>query len=437
MPHCPRATLSIIRVAEDRNMAPKPGTIALMGSGELTATMVEVYKELLAKLQPSPRAVFLDTPAGFQLNADLLSQKAVGYFHDRIQQSLRVISFKSRDGVALYEAEQAFHELREANFVLIGPGSPTYAVRNWDQTPVPEILTACVAKGGCLVAASAAALTVGHFTLPVYEIYKVGQDLHWEEGLQILGHFGFNLVVVPHWNNAEGGTHDTRFCYMGEARFAQLEALLPDDIAIFGLDEHTACLLDLETDEAVVKGLGRAVLRCRGAEVVFEKGERFSLELLRGGKGLKPWQPIAPQLSPEPPRPGEQQHSFWGAIHSLEASFHAALQKRDPQATISILLQLDDRLWQARQEGESDEFISQAREIWREMLVLLGTKLEVGPEDRTRYLSPLVHELIDLRERFRRERKWHEADAVRESLQRADIFVEDTRDGPRWHLEAG
>lgn len=297
-------------------MAPKPGTIALMGSGELTATMVEVYKELLAKLQPSPRAVFLDTPAGFQLNADLLSQKAVGYFHDRIQQSLRVVSFKSRDGVTLYEAEQAFHELREANFVLIGPGSPTYAVRNWDQTPVPEILTGCVAKGGCLVAASAAALTVGHFTLPVYEIYKVGQDLHWEEGLQILGHFGFNLVVVPHWNNAEGGTHDTRFCYMGAARFAQLEALLPDDIAIFGLDEHTACLLDLETDEAVVKGLGRAVLRCRGAEVVFEKGERFSLELLRGGKGLKPWQPIAPQLSPEPPRPGERQHSFWGAIHS-------------------------------------------------------------------------------------------------------------------------
>ncbi len=168
--------------------------------------------------------------------------------------------------------------------------------------------------------------------------------------------------------------------------------------------------------------------------MVFEKGERFSLELLRGGKGPQALAAHCASAFPEPPRPGERQHSFWGAIHSLEASFQAALQKRDPQATISILLQLDERLWQARQEGESDEFISQAREIWREMLVLLGTKLEAGPEDRTTYLSPLVHELIDLRERFRRERKWHEADAVRESLQRADIIVEDTRDGPRWHL---
>ena len=61
-------------------MAPKNGTIALMGSGELTATMVEVHKELLAKLQPVPRAVFLDTPAGFQLNVDQLSQKAVDLF---------------------------------------------------------------------------------------------------------------------------------------------------------------------------------------------------------------------------------------------------------------------------------------------------------------------------------------------------------------------
>jgi hypothetical protein len=43
------------------------GMIALMGSGELTATMVEVHKELLGRVAAVPRAVFLDTPAGFQL----------------------------------------------------------------------------------------------------------------------------------------------------------------------------------------------------------------------------------------------------------------------------------------------------------------------------------------------------------------------------------
>ena len=415
-------------------MAPKNGTIALMGSGELTATMVEVHKELLAKLQPAPRAVFLDTPAGFQLNADQLSQKAVAYFHDRIQQAMNVVSFKSKDALPLYDAEQSFHELREANFVLIGPGSPTYAVRNWQQTPIPEILTACIENGGCLVAASAAALTVGHFTLPVYEIYKVGQDLHWEQGLKILGQFGFDLVVVPHWNNAEGGTHDTRFCYMGAARFEKLAALLPNGVTIFGLDEHTACLLDLATDEAVIKGIGRAVLRYQGTEVIFEKGERFPLELLRGGRAHKNWQSIIPEPAPEASLSGEQQKYFWDAIHALEASFHASIEKHDPKATVSTLLQLDQRIWQARQEGETDEFVSQAREIFREMLVVLGMKLEASPKDRTAYLSALVHEFIDLRERFRQERKWQEADAVRESLQRVNVVVEDTRDGPRWHL---
>ena len=41
--------------------------VVLMGSGELTATMVEVHKELLKGLGASPQAVFIDTPAGFQL----------------------------------------------------------------------------------------------------------------------------------------------------------------------------------------------------------------------------------------------------------------------------------------------------------------------------------------------------------------------------------
>jgi peptidase E len=263
------------------------GKIVLMGSGELTATMVEVHKELLAGVKNSPKAVFLDTPAGFQLNVDLLSQKAVEYFHSRIQYPLTIASFKSTKTTTPYASEQAFHILREADFILIGPGSPTYAVHQWQQTPIPDILKKQIQGGGCLVAASAAALTVGRFTLPVYEIYKVGGDLHWVEGMDILGHFGFNLVVIPHWNNAEGGTHDTRFCYMGEPRFRKLESLLPEDVSIFGLDEHTACIIDLEKAEVSIKGIGRVTLRRGDAEVTFEKGESFSMEVLRGGDSGK------------------------------------------------------------------------------------------------------------------------------------------------------
>jgi cysteinyl-tRNA synthetase len=44
--------------------------------------------------------------------------------------------------------------------------------------------------------------------------------------------------------------------------------------------------------------------------------------------------------------------------------------------------------------------------------------------------------MLDLRERFRQGKKWQEADAIRESLQRVNLIVEDTQEGPRWHLEA-
>ncbi|HXX53193.1 MAG TPA: hypothetical protein VEI28_01340, partial [Thermodesulfovibrionales bacterium] len=109
-------------------MSPKKGVIALMGSGELTATMVEVHKELLSRLGNAPRVLFLDTPAGFQLNADQLSQKAVEYFRVSIGYPMEVVSFKARS-VPAREAEMAFQRLREVDYLLVGPGSPTYAIR--------------------------------------------------------------------------------------------------------------------------------------------------------------------------------------------------------------------------------------------------------------------------------------------------------------------
>jgi len=415
-------------------MSSRKGVIALMGSGELTATMVEVHKELLARVSVSPRAVFLDTPAGFQLNVDQLSQRAVEYFRTHVQQPMSVASFKSNETSTPYEAEQAFRALRQADLVMIGPGSPTYAVRQWGPTPIPEILMKRLEEGGCLVAASAAALTVGRFTLPVYEIYKVGEDLHWVEGMDVLSRFGFNLVVVPHWNNAEGGTHDTRFCYMGEPRFRKLESLLPDEVLVFGLDEHTACLIDLETDEAVIRGIGRATLRRDGAERFFEKGERFPVDVFRGVSVRDGWRREAPAAIDVQVLTETEEGSFWDEIHRIEAAFHEGLESGDSGETTNALLELDRTIWGAEKGLESTEFISQARDILREMIVSLGVKLS-SATDPTGCPEPLVEELVALRERFRQRKQWQDADAIRDSLQRVSIVIEDTEEGPRWNLK--
>jgi cyanophycinase-like exopeptidase len=407
------------------------GKIVLMGSGELTATMVKVHQELLSRISDSPKAVFMDTPAGFQLNVDLISQRAREYFRQHVRQDLRIASLKSAETTSAFDKEQAFHTLREADYVLIGPGSPTYAVRQLVETPVPEILIRRIESGGCLVAASAAALTVGRFTLPVYEIYKVGEDLHWVDGMNILGRFDFNLVVIPHWNNAEGGNHDTRFCFMGEPRFKKLVSFLPAEVSILGLDEHTACIMDFEQQEAEVKGIGRIVLRHGTTETTFEKGDRFSLDILRESHRTVDWKPIRKNdvaETKETPVRG----SFWEEIHHLEENFRHGLEHRDSKAATGALLELDRRIWHAQNALEDEETISEAREILRDLLVLIGAELDASPANRNECLSSLVEPLLALRDTFRGKKDWEAADSIRDALLKAGILIEDTTDGTRW-----
>ena len=416
-------------------MSPKKGIIALMGSGELTATMVEVHKELLRGVPPPAQAFFLDTPAGFELNCDHISQRAIDYFRHHVQHSMSLASYKAKETAKSYAAMQTLQRLRQANFVLIGPGSPTYAVRQWRQTPIPEILTERIAAGNCLVAASAAALTVGRFTLPVYEIYKVGEDLHWVEGMNILEHFGFNLVVIPHWNNAEGGTHDTRFCYMGEARLRKLESRLPDDVCILGLDEHTACLLDLEKDEAIIRGIGSVTLRRSGGERVFEKTERFPLQILREGELEAEATYSAPKIIKQEPAKNNKEGSFWDNVHAVEAKFYTSLKQHDSKDITNALLELDRLIWQAQQDRESPDFISQARDTLRELIVSIGVRLESAPASKTDCLAPLVEALLNLRQEFRSNKQFDAADAIRQKLQATGIIIEDTGQGSRWRLK--
>ncbi|NIO11156.1 MAG: hypothetical protein GTO40_25340, partial [Deltaproteobacteria bacterium] len=128
--------------------------------------------------------------------------------------------------------------------------------------------------------------------------------------------------------------------------------------------------------------------------------------------------------------------SFWDRVHGLEEVFRVGLDKQEPKEATNALLELDRTIWKAKQDLENEEFISQARDVLRELIVSLGIKLESSPVDEVDSLTPLVDEMLELREQFRRKKQWKEADAIRESLQRANIILEDTREGPRWRLES-
>jgi len=409
------------------------GTIAIMGSGETTDSMVRVHRYLLEKLKPPVKAVFIDTPAGFQENADDLYRKASEYFQNRLNQVMERIPFQSSKNMSIYEAERAYQTLREGDYIFVGPGSPTYALKNWIGTPIPKILAERIQEGACFVAASAAALTLGSFTLPVYEIYKVGEELRWVEGLNLLGQFGVPVVVIPHWNNAEGGTHDTRFCYMGEPRLIQLERMLPSGTPILGIDEHTACIFDFLAGQVLIRGVGEVTLRHGGDRKVFQDGEVLTLEEFR--------RMAHPPLEEKPPvllkiqttEPGAV--PFQEKVKSLQRAFDQSLRECRVDSLISALLTLDKLIWKSSREFEEDEKISEARETLRGMIVQLGLRFDELPKDIPSLLTPLMNLLLEVRGKLRSAKQWELSDFIRDRLAQAGVVVEDSPEGPKWRME--
>jgi len=248
----------------------------------MSARLSPAHRAVLARIDAPLRAIFLDTPAGFQENATALAEKAVEYFKHNLQHDLSIVSFKSKKDATPEQMNEVAAQIRSANYVFAGPGSPTYAVRNWIGTSIADAFAAQLQAGGHLVFASSAAIAVSRHVVPVYELYKAGHDPYWVDGLDLLGPFGLELAIMPHWNNSEGGAaFDTRYCFIGKRRLKAMEDLLPESTHMIGLDENTACVLDLAAQTCEVFGAGRVVLRRAGQEKSFSPGMKFSCEELK------------------------------------------------------------------------------------------------------------------------------------------------------------
>mgnify|MGYP001289738618 CR=1 FL=1 len=349
------------------------GKIAILGSGETSPNLVGVHRELLEG-KASSNCFMIDSPFGFQENADQLVEKIQDFYKTSLNIEINLASFRKIDELNSKSFFKTIEFLKSASFIFAGPGSPSYASKLWSGNQIQSTLLNHLSEGKNALFASAAATTLGENTLPVYEIYKVGKDPFWEKGLNILNSYGLSCSVVPHFNNKEGGNHDTSYSYVGKNR---IEKLLDQSYSnILGIDEHTAVIISGKDGLFEVKGIGKLTLINKKGIHQFDNGSVEDLSILQD------------------------------------------------------LLKLDKSNNQNQKEMLENETQDTA---YLKQIAKLEIEVENNNKNNERF-SKIVGELISLREKLREEKNYELSDTIRNILESCNLQIEDSGNDIKWSI---
>jgi len=379
-------------------IAINPGPIVLFGSGETSPSGRKIFDRVLRKLPHQPKIALLETPAGFELNSSQVIGRVGEFIQHRLQNyepQITVVPARKRGTAFSPDDPDLIAPLFEADMIFMGPGSPSYAVRQLQGSLAWYALLANHRLGAALVFASAATVAASLYSIPVYEIYKVGEDPHWKGGLDFFGIYGLPLVFVPHWNNNDGGEElDTSRCFMGKPRFAELMEMIPSDLTILGIDEKTALMIEPGSCTCRVIGLGGVTLVHAGPA---HRNAALSDSL--DGSGL---QEVAQ---------ARQSH-----VHQYLDSQLFSLQRIGKFQQPLDGADLPDEIW------------SRAVEAWQ--MRQSQRQSEAGP-DHQEAPPDEVLELLEERQIARVRKDWRESDRLRDQMAALGWQVQDTPQGPK------
>ena len=264
----------------------QPGPIALFGSGETSPGGQRIFDFLFQLSPQSPRLSIIETPAGFEPNSAQVASSVGDFIEHRLQNykpKIELIPARKKETPYSPDDPEISYPILESDLLFMGPGSPSYAVRQLSDSLTWEYILARHRLGAGLAISSATTVAISALSLPVYEIYKVGEDLHWKPGLDFFASYCLSLVFIPHWNNQDGGAElDTSRCYMGVSRFERLIELLPEDQTIVGIDENTGLIFDFQSSCLNVVGQGNVTILKDNKERVIPTGT--SLDLVELGE---------------------------------------------------------------------------------------------------------------------------------------------------------
>ena len=253
----------------------KYGSILLIGSGETTSTGRILHEQLFKKIDKNPIYIsVLETPAGFETNSEFVAQEVDIFFNQKLQNYhpvVEIIHARRNEGLFSTNSDKIVSGIKNADHIYLGAGSPTYLAKHLRDSLAMKYIRLQHEKGSSICLTSASSIAFSKWLLPVYEIFKVGEDLHWDNGLDFFQLFNLDISVIPHWNNNDGGLKiDTSHCYLGKDRMGKLIDLLPTSAVIIGIDEHTGLLMDFDKQIGFVIGKGSVYVLKNGI------GKQFS-----------------------------------------------------------------------------------------------------------------------------------------------------------------
>ncbi len=333
------------------------GLVVLFGSGETSTSGQKVFDWVLRRVAQPLRVAILETPAGFELNSAQVAGRIGDFLNKRLQNykpQVTIVPARKRGTPFSPDDPLLARSVLDHNVIFLGPGSPTYAARQLRDSAVWHTVVARHRLGAALVLASAATIAASRWALPVYEIYKVGQDPHWQAGLDFFAPYGLNLVFIPHWNNNDGGSElDTGHCFMGRERFEPLAAVLPPETVVVGIDEHTALIIDLAAGKGRVMGRGGVTVLRHGTATTVRHNNSFSLTLLGDLRLPSPEADIPPDVwgealavwrasrLPSAPEPAAE-------VQALAAQRQQARERRDWAAADALRGQIEALGWRVQ-----------------------------------------------------------------------------------------
>jgi hypothetical protein len=369
----------------------------------MMAAMSGIHRAALARLSGPPKPVFLDTAAGFETNAAAIAQKAVEYYAHHLQTELAIAKYRHRETETPADVAAAVAVVRESNMIFAGPGSPSYAIKQWRGSPVWDEVERRFEEGADVFFASAASISLGSHALPVYEIYKAGEDPHWIEGLDLLGRFDIRAAIVPHFDDASGGeNYDTRFCYLGAQRFDLMQELLPEDVAILGVDAYTAVCFDPATQEATISGQSGITVIGDGEQRRFESGQTVPFSAFSSSNRAVV-------------RTFDESKAIAGYAQGDEEP--AGGGSDDPMAALTELIEGLPSL----KHDERVEVLAQ--------LHVVRQRASAAPAVNE---GPLIDLVLELREALRAAKRYDLADKARNTLSELGFEIGDTAGGATW-----